>query len=134
MNSGVQPASLYRTSVGEAAGLTGGTPVDGVAVSGTSTFRGDPVNIARLPNASFGLQWTGTPSGTFTVQVSNKPSPDLTTDTDWTLLTLARPITQPAGAAGNEFVDLSQLGARWARPKYVNASGSGTIFCWAVGK
>lgn len=127
MNSGAAPANAYRT-----AGGAGDT--EGVDVSGVTVFRGTPMLISRLANCSYQFLWTGTPTGTFTIQVSNKPNPDLATDTDWTTLTLATAITQPAGSASNDFVDLSGLPALWVRPRYVNAASTGKIFAFSAGK
>jgi hypothetical protein len=79
------------------------------------------------------LYW-GANVGTFTVQVSNKPRPVLTSDADWKTLTLAIPIVQPNGSNTGDYVDLSWLPFEWVRLKYVNASGTGTINAFFVGK
>lgn len=105
-----------------------------VAVSSTNAYRGFKISLYNTSQASCQLIWTGTPTGTFIIQVSNKPAPVESTDTDWTTLSLAVAITQPAGSASNDFVDLSTLPARWARPKYTNASGTGNIQAWCTAK
>lgn len=105
-----------------------------LAVTGTNTYRGGKSSMKLLGKGSYQFLWTGTPTGTLTIQVSNKPTPDDATDTDWTTLTLAVAITQPAGAAGSEFVGLDGLEALWVRPRYVNASGSGAVVAWFTGK
>lgn len=110
------------------------TPYDAVAVSATSTYYSTPTSLKLLRHAAYTLHWTGTPTGTFTVWASNKPSPSLTDDTDWVNLSLARAITQPAGTASKDYVDVSDDPFLWSRLKYVNASGSGTITSYFTGK
>jgi len=107
---------------------------DNVAVTGTNTYYGQESSIERIANLSYHLVWDSTITGTFTVWVSNVEAPILTTDADWVQLTLATAITQPAGASGKDWVDLSWVPARWIRVKYVNASGSANIWAYAVGK
>jgi len=104
------------------------------AVTGTSVYRSVKTNIHNLADTSYDMAWTGTPSGTVIVQVSNKPNPDDLSDTGWKTLTLAVPFTNPAGAAGGDTIDLAGLPFHWVRLKYTNASGSGTLAAWIVGK
>jgi hypothetical protein len=127
MNESIGPGNLYRT-----AGGAGDT--EGVAVSGTSTFYGTPMDTRSILNPSLHLQWTGTPTGTFTIWGSNKRDPSLADDSDWFQITLAVAIVQPAGSAGKDFVDMSSWPFAKLRPKYVNAAGSGTIHAYPAGK
>lgn len=129
MESGLAPTDCYRTT-----DASGNSYTEGVAVSGTTTFYGTPITIQRLHDSSFHLTWAGTPTGVWTVWVSNKASPGLSDDTDWVQLTLAVAINQPAGAAGKDFVDLAGLPSGFARMKYVNASGTGTVHAYPAGK
>lgn len=105
----------------------------GTAVSSTNTYRSIAVSAQKLRSVGFDLYW-GTATGTFTVQVSNKKRPVASTDADWKDLVLARPITQPTGTSGGDYVDLEGIPFLWVRLKYVNASGSSTINAFAVGK
>lgn len=106
---------------------------DGVAVSGTNTYYSTPVYKRDLQSVALDLYW-GANVGTFTVQVSNKKNPNLANDSDWKTLTLATAISQPSGSNSGDFVDLSDLPSLWVRLKYVNASGTGTIFAYASGQ
>lgn len=108
--------------------------VPGQAVSGASVYRGVKTDMRHLPDASLHFTWSGTPTGTIIVQVSNHPNPSDLNDTNWLTLTLAAPITQPAGSASGDYCDLAALPFRWARPKYTNAGGSGSLFAWFEGK
>jgi hypothetical protein len=107
--------------------------VNGVAVSGTGTYYGTPVNLAIAQDLSYDLYW-GVNVGTFTVWVSNKIKPGLTNDNDWKLITLATAITQPTGSNTGDYVDLAGLPFRWCRLKYVNTSGSDTIHAYVASK
>lgn len=127
MESGIAPANAFRT-----AGGAGDT--QGVAVSGTTTYYSDPTDVARILNPSYHLEWSGTPTGTFTVWGSNKTDPNLTNDADWFSPALAIAIVQPAGTASKDFVDLGGWPFRKLRLKYVNASGTGTIHAFIAGK
>lgn len=105
-----------------------------VAVSSTTVYYSDPTNLRNCSQAAYQLLWTGTPTGTFVVQVSNVPKPALGTDTDWKELVLAVAITQPAGSATGDYIDLTPLPFLWVRLKYTNGSGSGAITAYAQGK
>lgn len=91
-----------------------------VAVSSTTTYLSQPINIKNTDNILLQLIWTGTPTGVFTVQQS--PDGNLYDD-----LIVSPPITQPAGSAGHWSVNLNQSPATWVQVQYVNASGSGTV-------
>ncbi len=135
---------LFLAALGLAAGLfstpaESGTAVtqkvySAVSVSSTSTYYSTATEVRQFENVSYQLVWSGTPTGTFTVWVSNLVAPSLVNDTDWISLTLATAISQPAGSASKYSVDLSSLPFYWVRLKYVNASGSGTITAYLVGK
>jgi len=118
---------MYRT-----AAVSGDT--NGVAVSGTTTYYSDITDVSSVLNPSYHLEWTGTPTGTFTVWGSNKENPVAANDNDWFNPTLAVAINQPAGSASKDFVDLTSWPFRKVRLKYVNASGSGTISAFVAGK
>jgi hypothetical protein len=105
---------------------------DGQAASGT--VYSVKADCRSMVNASYQLFWTGTVAGNFEVWVSNKLVPNEANDSDWTLLQLASPINQPAGAAGNDFVNLNFITWKWMRVKYVHTTGSGTIEAHTVAK
>lgn len=119
--------SLYNTR--EAPGVFAPSKVPGLAVTGTNTYYSDPIG-PRADGWGYHFEWTGTPTGTFTLWRSNKPNPDLTSDADWIQISTFTP-TNPAGSAGKFGDDVSFTNFKLYRFKYVNASGSGTLFCWA---
>lgn len=106
----------------------------GVSVSGTDTYYSKPFQAKDAAAVSFHLQWTGTPTGTFTLWYSNKPKADATDDDDWVQDTTFSP-TNPAGSASKGFYTVGNVVALFVRVKYVNASGSGTLVGWSeIGK
>jgi hypothetical protein len=120
-------SSIYTTQVD---GITGQRS-DGVAVSSTNTYYSDMITGKMADGCAVQLSWTGTPTGTFTYWVSDKAHPSLADDTDWVQDTGFAP-TNPAGSAGKMHDDTAVNKARWKRIKYVNASGTGTLFGYAT--
>lgn len=129
MGHGIPSGAVYRT---DSASGQGGT--DGTAVTAVQTAYSAPTDVSRCGDSGYQLAWTGTPTGVFTVQVSNRDRPVLTSDAEWSTLALAIPIVQPAGSAGADYVDLALMPFHWVRLKYVNASGTGVVFAYVSGK
>lgn len=106
--------------------LGGAGDIDGVALS-VATFRSLAMRIEAIARVSVHAVWTGDPTGTFTLQVSNKPKPDDATDTDWLTWTPGTAIVNPAGTASQTLLVFDDArGApcpcRWARVKLVVAT------------
>lgn len=99
---------------------------DGVAVSSTNTYYSKMWSGGDSVSYSLQVMWTGTPTGTFTLQVSNKPNPIESTDADWVTSTEVT-VVNPAGSASQFLVSTVNSPHMKKRLKYVNASGSGTI-------
>ena len=105
------------------------------AVSMASTITGPPTNINRLPGLSYDLLWTGTPTGTFAVQVSNtySQSPDGKTVINagnWNTLptsSFTGTYPAPAGSSGNGFLDVVGTEAAWCRLVYTPSGGTGNL-------
>ena len=86
---------------------------------------GPSTNILHLDRVGFQLVWTGTPVGTFSVEVSND-------ETVWAALTLSAAVIG-GGAADNAFIDV-ETGAAYVRVKYTDTSGVGTLQAHIVAK
>jgi len=114
--------SLFNTlsSTGAAAHYT-----RGVAVSSTNTYYSSKISGSLY--LSLQLAWTGTPTGTFTVQGSDKAEPNEANDTDWYSITPTGAPTNPAGSASSTSGRVNEFNCLWKRVKYVNSSGSGTL-------
>lgn len=95
-------------------------------------------NIQYLDNIGLQLVFTGTPTGSFFVDVSidhsqSPPTETVTNNGTWTPITFtSSPVA--SGAAGNIYIDLNQLSAPWLRVRYVRDSGSGTLNAYVAAK
>ncbi len=106
--------------------------IDAGVMTGTDVLTSAPTNIRGIDNVSYQMAWTGTPTGTFSFEVSNTSTSG--TDGTWTVLTLATSPTNPAGSASNTGVDLNQLSFKWVRMKYTNSGSTGTLNVTVFGK
>lgn len=114
--------SLFNTT-----DTTKGTSKEGVDVSGTTTYYSGKISGKHADGIGLHLQWTGTPTGTFTFWVSDKPNPSEADDSDWVSDATNYTAANPAGSADKKQHNITCRHA-WSRIKYVNASGSGTLF------
>lgn len=106
-----------------------------------SNIIGPATIINQLPGISYDLQWTGTPTGTFTVQVSNSfftdPENNVIGTPNWTNLptssfTGTYPV--PSGSPGAGFLDVVGTEAYAIRLIYTAASGSGNLLVFSAAK
>lgn len=109
---------------------SGAPTTEGVVVSGTATYYSNQWTGTDADGYGLHVEWSGTPTGTFTLWMSDKPTPTEADDTDWVQDTAFVPVN-PAGAAGKFRDDAYNAKSRRKRLKYVNASGTGTIKAWA---
>lgn len=74
--------------------------------------------------------WTGTPTGSLSLEVSNS-SPDglFTSPGLWIPYSKVTISPQPSGAAGNIGIELIDFGWRWVRYSWTFTSGAGILFC-----
>ena len=79
---------------------------------------GEKIDIFGMDRVGFQLAWTGTPTGTFGIDVSNDGE-------TWIALTLDTSVVA-AGAADEAFID-AETAARWIRLNYARTSGTGTL-------
>lgn len=104
------------------------TVLDAVAASSTNTYYSTPWSANH---AGFGANvvTSGTLTGTWTLWVSDKPAPGLADDTDWVDVSAHADFVEsnPAGSTTKWVFGSRLLGHRWARLKYVNASGTGNL-------
>lgn len=115
--------------VSQPAGDSGAPYTPGVAVSSTNTYYSKPWGASDADGHGLHMQWTGTPTGTLTMWMSDKPFPSEVDDADWVQDTTWSP-TNPAGSASKARDDAGNAKAYRKRLKYVNASGSGVLYGW----
>jgi hypothetical protein len=95
------------------------------AMASTNTIYTQIVDVSRIDNIGLEIAWTGTPTGTLTIQVSNSGL------AFYTLSDFSSSPPQPAGSAGGYVVTLTQLPFKYFFLQYVNVSGSGTLTAYA---
>lgn len=89
-------------------------------------------SLQKQDNCGIQLIWTGTPTGTFGVQVSLDYQLGTGVGT-WTQITLS-PVPAASGAAGTYYIDLNQLSSPWIQITYTRTSGTGTLDAWISAK
>lgn len=90
------------------------------AMASTNVIYSQIIEKSRQQNLNLEVTWTGTPTGTFEVLVSNS-------GINFYALTFDPVLDQPAGSAGGYDVNLSVLSAKYILLRYTNASGSGSL-------
>lgn len=90
------------------------------------------VDMLSLPFGAIELVWTGTPTGTFTVDGSIDAVTSPSGVTNW--FNTGTTVTAPAGSASSTLVNLTTIGYRWIRVSYTRVSGSGSLAVTIFGK
>lgn len=75
------------------------------------------------------IQWSGTPTGSFTIWASNDHDPrKIDWNGKWTSINslIAPPLTAPAGSAGDMWIDIP-LRPAFLYVEYTRSAGSGTL-------
>lgn len=96
-------------------------------MTGTATVTSNSVNIENLDNIGLQVSWTGTAHGTISVICSID-------NVNYIALTFDPVLTQPAGASGSYLIDLNQVPFSFLKVSYTNASSTGVLDVWIVGK
>lgn len=117
-----QMLAVWMTSGGSLINgvYSGGTPINGTTLG--TALTSDPVQMKFEDNAGLQIKWTGTPTGTFSVQVNQDPLVF-----DWETITFSPTPDQPSGSSGGDFFDVFATAAQWIRLTYAG-SGAGTVY------
>ena len=103
----------------------------------SATLTSSVVEIRNQDNVGIQLSWTGTPVGTFAVQISINHAQDasgnVTVAGDWVTLTLS-PSIAAAGTPDSAIIDLNQMSASYIRVVYTRTSGTGTLNAYITAK
>jgi hypothetical protein len=84
----------------------------------SGSINSSQLDIGHLTNAAFEAVWTGSPVGSFKVEVS-------LTGNNWADLGVS--ISDAAGSAGSRVVNISGLAVKYIRFVYTFTSGTGTL-------
>lgn len=107
----------------------------GTSITGPVTF------LKGLTGIAYDISWTGTPTGTFTVEVSNSysqaPNGDVLTVGNWTQLpstAFVGSMPTPSGSSGNGMIDIVGTEANCIRLVYTRSSGTGALTVYPCAK
>ncbi|HEY6875594.1 MAG TPA: hypothetical protein VI384_04470 [Candidatus Dormibacteraeota bacterium] len=144
---------MAKSKVGAVGGNEAGHLI--ASVSGVNNMTGTTaivkvIDIDEVDNISFDVSWTGTPTGTFIVEVSNSylPNPkDLSGQGtagirvgSWNPVTstVDGAIVNPAGASGKCIFGFNPtkfaMAFSFMRLTYTNSAGTGQLDVWMSGK
>jgi hypothetical protein len=90
------------------------------AGSMSGNLTSDVVKVQTMDNIGVEFVWTGTPTGTINIDISND-------QVTWQQITLSPGIT-PAGGASNAYLEYNQISAPYFRCRYTRTGGTGTLF------
>lgn len=112
----------------------------------TGNLTGKVTNINNLDNVGVQLNWTGSPVGTFSVQVSADYAQDTQGNvtnagnwisiniTYWNGSTFTTTSTIPTSVGSPIYLDLDLLSAPWIRVIYTAGSSTGTLNAYVTAK
>jgi len=90
------------------------------AVSTAANIVSTSNNVENYDNIGLQVTYTGTTSGTITVDCSND-------DTTYYSLTFSPVLTQPSGTAGGYLIDLNNLPWKYLRVSFADGSGGSAV-------
>lgn len=102
-------------------------------MTGTATITGPVTEIRGFDNISYDIQFTGTPTGTFSVLVSSSYDP-LTNPNAVFIPLILTPSPVASGSAGVIGIDINQSGFQWIKLTYTNTSSTGVLNAFISGK
>jgi len=112
-----------------------------VGTSTGATFQGTWLNVNGLDNLSFHCQWTGTTTGTLSLDGTNAETiqdPSTRQDSPSTRVTPATVATlaagNPAGGASQVMFNVTNIPAKWVRLVFTRSAGTGALDCAFMGK
>lgn len=83
------------------------------------------IDVRSFPYAAMQAVWTGSPTGTFTVEgsIDNVQNPSQVTN--W--FDTGTTVNSPGGSADSTLINLQGVGFAWLRLKYAFSSGTGSL-------
>ena len=102
-------------------------PLSGVvagAFTGAQTIYTNILGLRQTDNQGLEITWSGSPTGTLSVMVSNS-------GVNFYALTFSPPLAQPAGAPLGYVISMTALPFQYMFLMYANTSGTGTITAYS---
>lgn len=124
------PVTGFLPGPGPNQSVAGNSPLSGTlsgTMSSTNTIYTNILGLAQIDNHGVEITWTGTPTGTISVMVSNSGK-------NFYALTFNPSLAQPSGSAGGYVIALTGIPFKYLFIQYTNASGSGNITAYGQSK
>lgn len=107
-------------------------------MTGTNVLTSNEVDVSGMEKVFINLSWTGTPNGTFVIQVpASYSAANPAVVASWATLpvfnTSGGALTA-AGSASNHQVDINMVSFGRIRFQYTNSSSTGTLDAWITAK
>lgn len=121
------PVTGFLPGPGPKQSVAGNSPLSGITsgtMSSTNTIYTNILGLRQIDNQGIEITWTGTPTGTISIMVSNS-------GINFYALTFSPLLTQPAGSAGGYVIALTAIPFQYMFIQYINASGSGSITAYS---
>lgn len=96
-------------------------------MSSTNTILSNAQNVGNFDNCCLAIKWTGSPTGTISILESAD-------GVQYDAIVFSPALAQPAGSGSQYTINLALLPAQFIQVKYVNASGSGSLFAYIFSK
>jgi hypothetical protein len=109
--------------------VAGNSPLSGTlagVMTGTTSIYTNILGIRQTDSQGLELTYTGTPTGTIQIMVSNSGIQG-----QFYALTFNPVLTQPSGSAGGYVIALQQIPFQYMYILYTNTSGTGTITAYS---
>ena len=122
------PVIGFLPTPGPGQSVAGNSPLSGAlagVMSGAGTIYTNILGIRQTDTQGLEINWTGTPTGTIQIMVSNS-------GINFNALTFSNPpLAQPAGSSGGYVVSLTDIPFQYLFIQYTNTSGSGLITAYS---
>jgi hypothetical protein len=119
------PATGFLPNPNQGGSIPSGI-INGTMAS-TNTIYSQILDLSKMDNIGLEITYTGTPTGTFSVMVSNS-------GINFYALTFNPALTQPSGGAGGYAIDLSGFPFKYMMLQYVNSTGTGVLTVYGQNK
>jgi hypothetical protein len=103
------------------------------SMTGVGVITSQITSIRGFDNVFYDIQFTGTPTGTFSVQVSSSYDPLTNPNAIFIPLVLS-PVPVASGSDGVIGIDINQEGAQWIKLVYTNSGGTGNLNAYVSAK